>query len=220
MATLRTLSEQVIRILSGGDVKYDADIDEREVMLAIQTARDSVLSKYLHSTVFCKTCPEYMETNILSSFVTKYTAKISGDAGSQGQAPIFDVLPLPDDMGVYWVGNEDSLGNKKQRRFVRVPALSISGFFRGLHSGKLEGMIPWSLHRQDGGCVLMFPTINVATDIEVFLIPLTKEYGLNEELPGGGVIDNAVMKEVLQIYGVMFQSPHDEENDNIWKLNK
>ena len=81
-------------------------------------------------------------------------------------------------------------------------------------------MIPWSLHRQDGGCVLMFPTINVATDIEVFLIPLTKEYGLNEELPGGGVIDNAVMKEVLQIYGVMFQSPHDEENDNIWKLNK
>ena len=37
MATKRKLSEQIIRILSGGDVRNDSDIDEREVMQAIET---------------------------------------------------------------------------------------------------------------------------------------------------------------------------------------
>lgn len=209
MATKRKLSEQIIRILSGGDVRNDSDIDEREVMQAIETTRDSVVSNYLNSTVFCKTCPEHMETNIISSFVTEFEATITS-----GIAPIPDVMPLPDDMGVYYVKRSSLADNVNDREFVRAPAV-FESFFRGLQSGKLEGMKGYSLQRSTSGCELSFPDVNATTSINVFLVPLTKEYGMNDELPGGGVIDDAVVKGVLQIYGVMFQVPHDEENDNI-----
>lgn len=209
MATKRKLSEQIIRILSGGDVRNDSDIDEREVMQAIETTRDSVVSNYLNSTVFCKTCPEHMETNIISSFVTEFSATITS-----GIASIPDVMPLPDDMGVYYVKRSSLAANENDREFVRAPAV-FESFFRGLQSGKLEGMKGYSLQRSTSGCVLSFPDVNVSTGVKIFIVPLTKEYGINDELPGGGVIDDAVVKGVLQIYGVMFQVPHDEENDNI-----
>lgn len=210
MATKRKLSEQIIRILSGGDVRNDSDIDEREVIQAIETTRDSVVSNYLNSTVFCKTCPEHMETNIISSFVTEFDATIQ----SSGLAIIPDVMPLPDDMGVYYVKQAAAAANVNKREFVRAPAV-FNSFFQGLDSGNLEGMEGYSLQRGSTGCVLSFPGINAALTINVFIVPLTKEYGANDELPGGGVIDDAVVKSVLQMYGVMFQVPHDEENDNI-----
>jgi len=210
MATKRKLSEQIIRILSGGDVRNDSDIDEREVMQAIETTRDSVVSNYLNSTVFCKTCPEHMETNIISSFVTEFSATIA----NTGIAPIPDVMPLPDDMGVYYVKRGSLDENVNKREFVRAPAV-FESFFDGLDSKKLEGLKGYSLQRSTSGCVLSFPDVNVSTSIDIFIVPLTKEYGMNNELPGGGVIDDAVVKSVLQMYGVMFQVPHDEENDNI-----
>ena len=211
MATKRKLSEQIIRILSGGDVRNDSDIDVREVMQAIDTSRDSVVSNYLNSTVFCKTCPEHMETNIISSFVTKFSASIA----ATGVADIPEVMPLPDDMGVYYVKNSTSPQNFYKREFVRVPA-AFESFFHGMQSRFLEGLRPYSLERSNGGvCKLIFPDVNVFTNIHVYIIPLTKEYAEDAELPGGGVIDDAVVKNVLQIYGVMFQVPHDEENDNI-----
>ena len=123
-------------------------------------------------------------------------------------------MPLPDDMGVYYVKRSTLAENDNQREFVRAPAV-FESFFRGLQSGKLEGLIGYSLQRSTSGCELSFPDINITASIKVFLVPLTKEYGMNDELPGGGVIDDAVVKGVLQIYGVMFQVPHDEENDNI-----
>ena len=105
MTTRKSIAEQVLRIVNGGDVSDDSPISLREVMILVDQERDSLIKR-----------------DIMEKFYTKSTAnatgelEIAGDWLSKINIPIADnshatltttPINLPNDVGVFRVSSSD-----------------------------------------------------------------------------------------------------------------
>ena len=97
--------------------------------------------------------------------------------------------------------------------FVR--AQGTPGFWDSVASS--EGLLTYYVF-SDGGTPRVWIRTNLAIDIRY--IPTTKNIASTTELKGGGIINDAVVKSVYQMYVPMTQIMKDNLGDNVPKINK
>ena len=68
--TKRKLAEQALRIIQGGAIRDDAEIDIREIMMNIEQERDKLVQQEIFQSL--QISGGYGATSINGSFVTSY----------------------------------------------------------------------------------------------------------------------------------------------------
>jgi len=211
MATKVQLAEQVKRMLSGGDSRSDSDIDIREIIQAVESARDSVIFQLLTSTVENAQSPSFSDTELYSQLTEKKAISSGGAYNSGYYYPLPEYLLLPEDKGLYSVTKKNDF--KSSGMFVR--AQGTPGFWDSVASS--EGLLTYYVF-SDGESPRIWIKSNLAIDIRY--IPTTKNIASTTELKGGGIINDAVVKSVYQMYVPMTQIMKDNLGDNVPKINK
>jgi len=142
MTTRYRIAEQVMRIVSGGDVSNDNSMDIREVMLLVDQERDSLIKAeimdwtYTKSTATSKgeleingawltsrSIPLFQDYDHLNGIVYASLSDEDGPTGD-GDNTVVGYVSLPNDMGMYRVASSPGIFKKKTKVF------NISGNIR------------------------------------------------------------------------------------------
>tara|TARA_R100000734_G_scaffold4392_2_gene3829 strand:- start:7891 stop:8535 length:645 start_codon:yes stop_codon:yes gene_type:complete len=214
MATKVSLAEQVKRMLSGGDPRSDSDIDIRELVQAVESARDRVQYEVLVNSAENAMNPSFTDTELFSQLVIKQSVNsVAGEGGFKHY--IKDYLSLPDDKGLFYVQKVD----KNTEFDALLRAQGTPAFWRfNIENVSYEGLVAYWVLRDTSGPYIW--TIKNPNGLSVHLIPLTRELGDTVELPGGGFIDDMVVQRVYEMYASATQIPKDNLGDNVPKINR
>lgn len=211
--TKRILAEQCMRILSGGYVTRDTEFDIREIMLAVEQARDRLVKQEVMSTSFSSTSAFVDTSGVLGNYISVYdNVDILEDNNKELRYSLLPAMPLalPDDKGVYHVSYQ-----KDQRAsFVRMPNGSL-GLYANLPSSRLLGKEGfWVEHDK------IYYNDNVGFGLEKILLKLvvvSKDIPPDSPFPMPAELESDVVRDVVELYTVMRNAVHDEQNDDISK---
>tara|TARA_B100000963_G_C22516724_1_gene621020 strand:- start:279 stop:923 length:645 start_codon:yes stop_codon:yes gene_type:complete len=209
--TKRILAEQCMRILSGGYVTKDTEFDIREIMLAVEQSRDKLVKQEIMSTSFSNTSAYVDTSGVIGSFLSVYdNVAINFDANKDLRYIDLPAMPLalPDDKGVYHV----SYQRDQRASFVRMPNGSI-GLYGNMPSSRLLGKEGYWVEQDR-----VYFNENVNPDLGNVLLKLVvvaKDILPNAPFPMPGELESEVVRDVVQLYTVMRNALHDEENDDI-----
>lgn len=137
MTTRYRIAEQVIRIVSGGNVSDDNPIDIREVMLLVDQERDTLIKTEIMEWTYAKsTSTAKGELEINGAWLTSKSiplfqdyahlngivyAALSDESSSEddivGDNTVVGYVSLPNDMGMYRVASYPSRFQKKTKVF-------------------------------------------------------------------------------------------------------
>tara|TARA_R100000995_G_scaffold32496_1_gene14618 strand:- start:2151 stop:3515 length:1365 start_codon:yes stop_codon:yes gene_type:complete len=118
MATTRkSIAEQVLRIVNGGDISDDSPISLREVMVLVDQERDSLIKRDIMDRTYTKsTTTATGELEITGDWLSKFNLPVVGNSyATLKTTPI----NLPNDVGVFRVSSSDP-GYTKQQILVSV----------------------------------------------------------------------------------------------------
>ena len=140
MTTRYRIAEQVIRIVSGGNVSDDNPIDIREVMLLVDQERDTLIKTEIMEWTYAKsTSTAKGELEINGAWLTSRSiplfqdydhlngvvyAALSDEYDTDGDNTVVSYVSLPNDMGMYRVASSPGVFQKKTKVF------NISGIIR------------------------------------------------------------------------------------------
>ena len=97
--TKKMLAEQVLRIIQGGSIRDDAEIDIREIMLSVEQERDRLIKQELFQSM------QMGEYNINGSFISSYKVPVKEEEDTglfYSEVPVTPIS-LPNDMGLFQV---------------------------------------------------------------------------------------------------------------------
>ena len=129
--TKRKLAEQVMRIISGGSVKNDFQIDIREIMISIEQERDRLVKIELFNSM------REGDPGIIGNFISTFSnVEVKEDKDKKLFYSDLPACPisLPYDKGVYQI----SYMQDQSSTFVRIPNGAI-GLYNNMPSKKLLG---------------------------------------------------------------------------------
>jgi len=204
MVTRRSLAEQVLRLVSGFKPTQDRNIDLREIMIAIDQARDAAVVKWMYQNLQTEG-----QGYVAGDFLNTYTDKPSYDSSRKRHylKLKYNVFSLPHDIGVYHV----SLLEDEDTPFVPMRNGYMS-LFKGMAAKKKLDNISYFVENQklwfdgdiddDWECNLLIKMVAVSGTI-----PDDDEYAI----PNGLALE--IVSQVAQIYGV--KAPSDNKNDDI-----
>ena len=118
MATTRkSIAEQVLRIVNGGDVSDDSPISLREVMVLVDQERDSLIKRDIMDRTYTKgIATSTAELEIAGDWLSKINVPVTNNSYSTlTTTPI----SLPNDVGVFRVSSTDP-GYTKQKYLIEV----------------------------------------------------------------------------------------------------
>jgi hypothetical protein len=131
MTTRYRIAEQVIRIVSGGNVSDDNPIDIREVMLLVDQERDSLIKTEIMDWTYTKsTATAKGELEISGAWLTSKRVKLTNEAshlngivyapladedGNRDNTKVISYISLPNDMGMYRVAADRFLVKKASK---------------------------------------------------------------------------------------------------------
>jgi len=133
--TKEILAEKILRRIYGGDFSTSADVDSRDVYLAIETSRNSLIQKMLNST----------QNDISSEFESVYMDVLVLKDASRER--LYSTLPAQLISLVIKGDSSNSIGVRqisgmKDEYEVFVPMNSNdTGVFAGLEAGSLGGKV-------------------------------------------------------------------------------
>lgn len=201
MATRRQLAEQVIRLVKGFKPTHDRNIDIREVMLAIDQARDAAIVKWMYQNLKIEG-----QGYVSSDFINSYIDLVQyDDMRKKHYVDLkYEVFSLPNDLGVYHI----SLVESEHKPFTPIRN-GYEALFDGMSSLKsqktsffIEGRRVYFIGDLHDNCNLLIKMIAISDSI-----PDDDNYAL----PRG--LQFEILSQVAQIYGV--RVPRDEKNDDI-----
>lgn len=201
MATRKQLAEQVIRLVKGFKPTHDRNIDIREVMLAIDQARDAALVRWMYQNQNAEG-----QGYVAGDFVNSYTDFVLYDDVRKKHyiELMYEVFSLPHDIGVYHI----SLVESEHKAFTPIRN-GYYALFDGMSSLKsqetsffVENNKVYFIGKIETGCHLLIKMIAMSGSI-----PDDGEYAI----PTGLQFD--ILSQVAQLYGV--RVPRDEKNDDI-----
>lgn len=204
--TKRQLAEQILRILHGGDISEDAQIDERELFINI----DQVRAKLIKEEIVANKKSGILDISgdYISSYEDLTIVKDDKKNLYYSVIPVKYVI-LPDDIGLYQV----SLMQGQESPFIRV-ANGTMGLFSGLHAFHLGGRVGYWVEK-DRVYYHNFSDKLKDSKILLKLVASVEDFNPNEELPIPADRELELLQQVLQIYGVHTQVPQDKKNDNV-----
>lgn len=201
MATRRQLAEQVIRLVKGFKPTHDRNIDIREVMLAIDQARDAAVVRWMYQNLNLEG-QGYLAGDFINSYidVVQYD-----DMRKKHYADLrYEVFSLPNDLGVYHI----SLVESEHKAFtpIRNGYYALFDNMTSLKSQEtsffVEGRKVFFIGDIEAGCNILIKMVAVSGSI-----PDEEEYAVPSAL------QFEILSQVAQLYGA--RVPVDEKNDDI-----
>ena len=124
MATRRSIAEQVLRIVNGGNISDDSRIEIEDVMQLVDQERDTLIKGEILDSMYTKGVANSKgELEVIGQFLSQKKTSVLTDQDRNGikYAMVSDLVSLPRDMGVQRVSSivPDKLGTK-QRRVVSI----------------------------------------------------------------------------------------------------
>lgn len=202
----KQLAEQVVRILSGGNITSDNELQIKEVALYVNQAFGSIVRNRMFQNR--NSGDDYFNGAYIYSFKDVPVVKDNDLDIYYAEMPA-STIDVPNDMGVHFVGYMKDQTNP----FIRVPN-GFLGVSRGLRASWLEGQAGYYV---DGKNIFI---VNYKDD-EVpckLLIKLLVAYGDIDdcdELFMPLDIQDEVIAKALQLYGAAGGVKKDVVNDNI-----
>ena len=213
--TKKQLAEQALRIIQGGSVRDDAEIDIREIMMNIEQERDKLIKVELFQSIGMG------EYNINGSFISTYVSSILYDTDKDLRYSDIPVTPisLPNDLGMFQVSFEKDQFNT----FVRTPN-GATGLYNNLNSSKLLGRIGYFVENSiystceiSSGTRVYYTNLPKDCDKKVLLKVVATSGDISEDdpFPIAPEMESTIIRSVVELYAVMRQAFSDESNDNV-----
>lgn len=208
MVTKYLLADQVLRILSGGDIQRDSNTQIREAMRIVAQARDMVVRQEVWSLM--KQADDF---DIPGEYITTFNnVEVKKD---EDKDILYSVVPaqfinLPRNMGIYQV----SLMKDQFNSFIPVRP-SFRSMYNGLGGFCLEDRIGYWVE----GNRIYYQGMVDSDDInKVCIKEIVSSSEIDDEdeafpIPPDKEID--VINIALEIYGYQKQVKKDEINDSI-----
>ena len=205
-ATKRQLAEQNLRIIHGGDIHEDSQMDEREVWISIDQVRAKLIK---HEIVANRKAGSFdISGDFISSFEDVVVQKDSKKDLFFSLIPVKYVI-LPDDMGLYQV----SFMEDQTSPLLRMPNGAV-GMFNGLQASGLGGRIGYWVEKDR----IYYHNFDKRYDDSKMLLKLvasTADFDADDELPIPSDREDELVRSVLELYGVHRDTPNDKSNDNV-----
>lgn len=214
--TKKILAEQAFRIIQGGSVRDDADMDIRELMLAVEQERDKLIKMELFQYL------QMGDYNINGSFISTYIVPIYTDTVKDLQYSDVPVTPisLPHDMGLYQVSHIQDQHNT----FVRMHNGAL-GLYNGLPSANLlgrkgywvEAALNFACDDNSSGTRIYYNDNVEHCDKGILLkvVATSGDIKEDEPFPIAPEMESTIVRSVVELYTVMKNALADEQNDNI-----
>lgn len=202
----KQLAEQIVRILSGGNITADNELQIKEVALYVNQAFGSIVRNRMFQNR--AEGDDFVNGSYIYSFKDVPVTKDTDLDLYYAEMPA-STIDLPNDMGIHFVGYMQD----QTSPFIRVPN-GFLGVSKGLRSAWLEGQAGYY---QDGNNLFI---VNCKVD-EIpckLLVKLLVAYGNIDdcdELSMPLDIQDEVMAKALQLYGAAKDVKKDVVNDNI-----
>jgi len=194
MATKKQIAEQAMRIIQGGNLKPDNSMDIREVMLHLDQLRDRRCRLDVLNNV------KSGEYSVPDSYLVIETGTVSSGTVSLSR----QTLELPYGLGLYQVGPTADL----DEAYAIMPPGQ-----RALLGGSA------AMERQSKGfCwmvadVIYFKNVSDSTGVTIMYVPSSKAIAEDADYPVPPDVEAELLQELVQMFGVQQQSPHDELED-------
>ena len=127
MATRRSIAEQVLRIINGGELNEDSRIELRDVMPLVDQERDTLIKAQIMDSMYTKgTATAKNELEVLGQFLSSKVLSVIKSNTQERRGLLFaqlpDIISLPKDMAVQRVASivDDEELSNKQRRVLGV----------------------------------------------------------------------------------------------------
>ena len=207
MATTKTqLSEQILRLLNSGDITHDNAIDGREILLAVEQERDRLIRQRLMESM------QRGEGTIPGDVISAFdSVKIKKD---HVKKLLYSDLPgrplsLFDDKGIVHVSYTADQSNA----FVRIANGNLS-LYKGLLSSDIGGRGGYWL---EGDRIYYNEAIDDCCGNMVIIKMVMNAGDVDHSQPFTipADMEAAVIRNVLQLYGMTKSAPNDEVNDNL-----
>ena len=204
MATTKArLAEQVLRIVQGGYLSDDSDIDSREVILFIEQERDTLVKRMIFESM------KIGEFDINGDFISTFDVEVKSDSslGLYIDTP-HTPIHLPNDAGYH----DLTLKTDHSVSFIRK-SNNASSLFKGLPS---ENMLNNPNYYIEGSrAYLKSEPMGVAygTLLSLKLILSSRDIEDNEPLPIPADAEALIIKSVAQLYKIVDSVQQDDRND-------
>tara|TARA_R100001594_G_scaffold8109_5_gene21305 strand:- start:20065 stop:20718 length:654 start_codon:yes stop_codon:yes gene_type:complete len=213
--TKKKLAEQALRIIQGGSVRDDSEIDIREIMMNIEQERDRLIKAELFQSI------SMGEYNINGAFISTYVSSISDDIEKDMKYSNIPVTPmsLPNDLGMFQVSFEKDQFNT----FVRIPN-GATGLYNNLNSSRLLGRIGYfvesslnSTCESSSGTRVYYTNMpkDCTKSVLLKVVATSENIGEDDPFPIAPEMESQIIRSVVELYSVMRQALADESNDNV-----
>lgn len=202
MATKKQIAEQGMRILAGGHLKPDRNLDIREVMLVLDQLRDAQVEYDFYQSI--KDGDYTLDTDYLS-----YHENVSvvTDANKKLRYIVLPSSPisLPHDMGLYQI----SPMQNQENVFHRMPPGAL-GIYRGKQSLENEdNTYYWTVGER-----VYFKNIDAGVeDLLLLMAKSSKDILESEDYPMPPNKEALILQQLKEVFLVPKQIPHDELED-------
>mgnify|MGYP003132775374 CR=1 FL=1 len=211
MTTRKQLAERILRIIQGGDLTKDSDIDIREIMLHVDSERDAIVQAKI--TEMYKPAHKRRVTNvaaheIIGTYISEQTYSTSFDSTRSQRYATLACYPIdmPDNSGVLFVTNADdsSVSFAKmqaglERAYSKLPSLAAS---RKAYYVQI-------------GDRIYFDEDSAPSRVNIGLIALSSSLSDTATYPLSPGDESTIIKSVVDLYNVMSGIQQDNVSDNI-----
>ena len=215
--TKRKLAEQALRIIQGGAIRDDSEIDIREVMMNIEQERDKLVRQELFQLL------QMGEGYISGSFITSYNVSVETDNIKDMCFSKIPVTPLslPNDMGIVQV----SFIQDQYNPFVRMSTGQL-GLYHGMPSEEafgrigffIENSLEFSQESTQGTKIFYNKGMkkkDCDKEILIKVVAVSEDIEPDDVFPVAPEMQAVIIRNVVELYSVMRNAVADEQNDNI-----
>ena len=217
--TKRKLAEQALRIIQGGAIRDDAEIDIREVMMNIEQERDKLVRQEIFESL--QITGSYGATSVNGSFVTSYIVDVETDNVKDMKFSKLPVTPisLPSDMGVV----QASFVQDQYKPFMRLSTGQL-GLYSGMPSeaalGRIgffvENSLQFSQESSQGTKIFYNKGMkNCKKQVLVKVVTVSEDIAPDDIFPVTPEMQSIIIRNVVELYSIMRNAMSDEQNDNI-----
>ena len=217
--TKRKLAEQALRIIQGGAIRDDSEIDIREIMMNIEQERDKLVKQEIFESL--QIAGTYGATSVNGSFVTSYVLDVETDNIKDMKFSKLPVTPisLPNDLGVV----QASFVQDQYKPFMRMSTGHL-GLYSGMPSeaalGRVgyfvENSLQFSQESSQGTKIFYNKGMkNCNKKVLVKIVTVSEDIDPDDIFPITPDMQSLIIRNVVELYSIMRNATSDEQNDNI-----
>lgn len=200
MATKKQIAEQAIRILEGGHLKPDNPIDIREVMLVVDQIRDRMCKESVDKSI--KEGNYDVDEDFLS-IDAGLTPAADAVSGFYSVDLTYELVSLPKGLSLYQVSPDGD--HSTAYPIIPVGHLALLKGTSAVDND--QNIYVWNMNGT------LYFSGDPGGDVDALVVISGKEIAEDADYPIPPDMEVELLKELVQIFGVQDQQPHDEAED-------